>query len=120
MYGRKTLNRHAALMNRMAQVLGINLTERMIRGKISGEEWREAVVRCTNCSDPGECMHWLAEHAEAGTDPNARPVAEAPSYCTNKMMMARLRRQITEEELTEDLMPENVAEGEGDGYPGKC
>lgn len=107
MYGRKTLNRHAALMNRMAQVLGINLTERMLLGKISGDEWRAAVVRCTNCSEPGECLHWLAEHAEAGTDPNAPPISEAPPYCSNKMMMARLRRQITEE----DLAPESVNEG---------
>ncbi|MFD2174487.1 DUF6455 family protein [Rhodobacter lacus] len=120
MYGRKTLNRHAALMNRMAQVLGINLTERMIAGKISGEEWREAVVRCTNCSDPGECMHWLAEHAEAGTDPNAPPIAAAPSYCTNKMMMARLRRQIVEEDQAEEPVPGSGVEGESDGYPGKC
>ncbi|PTV96338.1 hypothetical protein C8J27_102132 [Rhodobacter aestuarii] len=103
MYGRKTLNRHASLMNRMAQVLGINLTEMMIRGKISGDEWREAVVRCASCSEPGECLHWLAEHAEAGVDRNAAPMSDTPGYCTNRMMMARLRHQRAEDELATEV-----------------
>lgn len=95
MQGRKTLNRHAALMNRMAQALGINLTEMMLQGKLGGDEWREAVVRCANCPEPAECLHWLTERGE---DPGrSRPAASAPDYCTNREMMAQLRDALAEE-----------------------
>jgi len=105
MHGRKTLNRHAALMNRMAQTLGINLTEMMIRGQLGGEDWRAAVVRCADCAEPTECLHWLTERGEAGT---GRGAAEtAPEYCTNREMMARLREQLAQRELQDAL-----AEGE--------
>ncbi|MDF2141580.1 DUF6455 family protein [Paenirhodobacter sp. CAU 1674] len=88
MFGARTLNRHAALMNRMAEVLGVDLTEAMAKGQLSGEGWREAVVRCTSCDDPTACQHWLAGH---DGDEGA---AEAPDYCNNRLMMARLRQAI--------------------------
>ncbi len=91
MYGRKLLNRHAALVNRMAQLAGVNLTELILRGRFSGEEWREAVVRCTSCSAPDACLDWLADHAERPGTMQSEPAELTPSYCANRMMMARLR-----------------------------
>lgn len=100
MLGRKTLNRHAALMNRMAQALGVNLTEMMLQGKLGGEDWREAVVRCAGCAEPTECLHWLsARDDESG---RARQAAEAPDYCANREMMARLRAALTTEQVLAD------------------
>lgn len=110
MFGLKTLNRHAALMNRMAQVLGVDLTHMMAAGRMSGEEWREAVVRCACCDDPAACQHWLAQcpAPELCTD-QTRPDA-APQYCNNREMMAQLRVMLAEEtQLAEAL------EGENDG-----
>jgi len=98
MFGLKKLNRHAALMNRMAQVLGVDLTEAMAQGQLSGEEWREAVVRCTGCDDPTACIHWLADHDAPEDHGGAATAHEAPGYCNNRLMMARLRAIMTEED----------------------
>lgn len=97
MFGLKTLNRHAALMNRMAQVLGVDLTAMMAKGKLSGEDWREAVVRCASCCDPAACQHWLSEHPAPETRGGAASDDLAPDYCNNREMMARLRAMMAEE-----------------------
>lgn len=97
MFGARTLNRHAALMNRMAQVLGVDLTEAMAQNLLSGEDWRGAVVRCTGCSDPEGCQHWLAAH-DAPEDHDGAATAEAaPHFCNNRLMMARLAEAIAVE-----------------------
>lgn len=92
MFGAKTINRHAALMNRMAETLGVDLTEAIADGRLPAEAWREAVVRCTGCSDPEGCQHWLAEHAEDEPAP-----AAAPGYCRNRDLMQSLRLALAEE-----------------------
>lgn len=99
MFGRKTLNRHAALMNRMAQVLGVDLTAALARRKLSSEEWREAVVRCTSCDDPAACLHWLSEQSAPEDHPGAASAEGAPDYCNNRVMMARLRQMLAEDGL---------------------
>ena len=104
MHGRKTLNRHAALMNRMGQALGVNLTEMMLQGKLGGEDWRAAVVRCADCPEPTECLHWLSAHDDESGP--ARPAAAAPPYCTNRDMMARLRATLAQDQV--------LANAEGD------
>jgi hypothetical protein len=103
MDGRKTLNRHAALMNRMGQALGVNLTEMMIRGQLSGEDWREAVVRCSGCTAPDNCLHWLTERSDAGL--HRSPAA--PEYCTNREMIVRLRDRLADQ----DMMLAEAVEG---------
>jgi len=96
MFGLKTLNRHAALVNRMAQVLGVDLTEAMSKGKLSGEDWCEAVVRCTGCTAPETCMAWLSERP-APEDIEGPAAEAAPHYCNNRLMLARLRDALGEE-----------------------
>lgn len=103
MFGAKTINRHAALMNRMAETLGVDLSAAIAEGRLPAEAWREAVVRCTGCSDPEGCQHWLAEHAEpeaqtgaqTGTQTGTRTEV-APGYCRNKDLMQSLRLAVAE------------------------
>lgn len=79
----RTLNRHAALVSRMAETLGLDLTQVMREGRLQSEAWRDAVLDCTCCTAPEACMAWLAERHETG--------AEAPpDYCRNAGLMARL------------------------------
>ncbi len=77
MSGARTLNCHAALMGRMASVLGVDLTEAIATGRMSSEEWRGAVVSCTACADPRGCAEWLSHQ-------NERADAKAPAYCCNQ------------------------------------
>ena len=91
MFGHRTIQRHAAMMNRMAEVQGLDLTTAIHEGALSGEDWREAVVRCTGCAEPEACLAWLGAHQppeEAG-DAGAPP----PAYCANRDLLARLRQE---------------------------
>lgn len=71
----------------MADVLGVDLMGAIARGGIAGEDWRDAVLRCTCCDDPDACMHWLAEQT------NAAPKA-APAMCRNAALFNTLREQV--------------------------
>ena len=85
MQNRDTLKRHAALVDRMATVLGIDLEEAALAGRLRFDEIADAVLRCTGCSGArsyaGSC-----EGSAAG------PVGAvaAPPYCENREMFARL------------------------------
>lgn len=85
MFAARTINRHVALLNTMAGTLGVDLTGAMATGSFQPEAWRGAVLRCTGCSDPDGCQHWLAEHAETGA-------GAAPDFCRNADLLARLKR----------------------------
>ena len=91
MFGAKTINRHAALMNRMAETLGVDLGTAIADGRLPAEGWREAVVRCTGCSDPEGCQHWLSEHSVDENPPEA-----APGYCRNRDLMHSLRTALAD------------------------
>jgi hypothetical protein len=78
------LDRHADLVNRMAETVGADLGDAAIRGQIRPEEMRSAVLRCTACDSVEECGHWLDDHAEGA--------AAAPGYCRNKATLDRLAK----------------------------
>lgn len=84
MFAALTLNRHAALMNRMANTMGVDLTQAIATGALSGEGWRDAVERCARCAEPDHCMMFLAEH-------DSRSLEAAPDYCANAAQMEKLR-----------------------------
>ncbi|WP_417808606.1 DUF6455 family protein [Thioclava sp.] len=89
----RSLNRHAAMMNRMAQVMRVDLTAEMAQGRMSGEDWKDALVRCTGCTQPKACTLWLSEH-----DPEYKPsVAAPPPYCENRLMIKQLRAEVAAE-----------------------
>lgn len=82
MQNRTVLRRHARLMDNMAETLGLDLEEAAMRGTLPMEEIADAVLSCTNCSNPGHCETWLTEHAD-GAD-------ATPGYCRNKELFADL------------------------------
>jgi pyrroloquinoline quinone (PQQ) biosynthesis protein C len=69
-------DKHADLVNRMAETLGVDLAEEMLKGNLPPQDIRSTVMACMGCREPGACAEWLEAHPE-GSD-------AAPSYCCNK------------------------------------
>lgn len=82
MLNRKTLKRHADLLDRMAGQVGLDLEEEVYRGRMQFDEIADAVLRCTGCSNPDHCAGWL-DTAEAREDP--------PGYCRNASLFRSLK-----------------------------
>jgi hypothetical protein len=82
MFGARKLTLHANLVSEMGRVTGADLGEALVRGDLTAEGLRTAVVRCTGCADADGCAHWLAEHAEGAEAP--------PSVCENGDLFRRL------------------------------
>ena len=66
------LKHHVTLLDRTA-------------GGMSMDELSDAVLRCTECSNPGHCAGWLAERSE--------PAANTPGYCRNRDLLHRLQAE---------------------------
>lgn len=79
----REINHHAMLVNRMAETLGLDLTRALDEGRLSSETWRDAVIACTGCEKPCDCLSWLNRAA-------AEPVAHAPDYCRNDALFTEL------------------------------
>ena len=77
-------DKHAELVNRMAETLGVDLAEEMLRGNLPPQDLRSTVLNCMSCREAGACEAWLAEHPE-GAD-------AAPGYCRNKERLTALAR----------------------------
>ncbi len=82
--GQNILKRHAALVDRMATTLGVDLEEATMRGDMPMDDLAEVVLRCTGCSNPDGCTSWLGDHATSGAE-------HAPGYCRNASMLEGLR-----------------------------
>lgn len=82
MLSKDQIKRHAILMDRMAGARGLDMEEQVLRGNISSAEVADAVLSCTNCSNPGDCARWLEAHADGA--------AESPSYCRNEGLFGDL------------------------------
>ncbi|SLN23108.1 hypothetical protein ROJ8625_00917 [Roseivivax jejudonensis] len=82
MLSRDVLKRHAALVDRMSDTLGIDLEERALRGDVQIPEINDAVLACAGCSQPYACESWLAKMAA--------PQPAPPEYCRNADLFARL------------------------------
>lgn len=74
---------HQHLLDRMADILGLDLDLEVDLTRLSRSQLNRAVLKCTECPDPGGCELWLEEHA-AGSD-------EAPHICRNKALLEHLR-----------------------------
>jgi hypothetical protein len=77
------LDRHADLVNRMADTVGADLGEALLKGTLSGQGLRAAVLNCCRCEGGGECPDWLEAHAQGAE--------EAPDYCRNRALLAGLK-----------------------------
>ncbi len=71
-----TIKRHAVLVDRMADTLGLDLEEKVLEGLLDPMSLSDAVLRCTGCSDTKGCNLWLDAHLETGA-------ATAPVMCRN-------------------------------------
>ena len=78
-----TLRRHAALVDRMATRLGIDLEESVLHGELEFGELAEVVIRCTDCSNPEGCKKWLDSQPSVKED--------MPDYCVNKETLKALQ-----------------------------
>ena len=80
MQSRATLKRHAALVDDMAHARGIDLEEQIMRGKLTVSELEDAVLRCTACTSPETCAHWLGNREDT----------ETPAFCRNSGLFRTL------------------------------
>ncbi len=85
MQSEKNLRKHAALVDHMAQTLGVDLEEQALRGNVSISEIDDAVLRCTGCTQPETCAHWL--ETRQGVE------ASTPDYCRNAELFTSLQRE---------------------------
>lgn len=77
------LDHHGNLMHRMAETVHADVSDAMMRGRISGQDIRNAVFACVGCEGGAECPDWLEAHADGAED--------TPDYCRNREMLARIR-----------------------------
>lgn len=74
------------LMGRMVRKLGY--TDRLAELPDAARVLRRAAQRCQTCAQPEACAHWLAENETA---------EEAPAYCRNQDLFARMNDRIEAE-----------------------
>jgi hypothetical protein len=83
MQSQDKIKRHASLVDNMASTLGIDLEEKTMQGRLEPDDLADAVLRCTGCTDPGDCERWLSEQ---------NTVQQAtPSYCRNQPLFKELK-----------------------------
>lgn len=86
MSGSSKYDDHSELVERMAEVLGVDLTEEMMAGRWTPEDMQGAVSRCLGCTDPAHCKGWLQD--------NATGASETPGYCRNKDLLEAMRAKL--------------------------
>ena len=84
MFGFARYDRHAGLVSRMAETLGIDLAEEAQRGNLPPEALRGTVHNCLGCRRADGCEHWLEVHSGGAV--------AAPGYCRNAELLAVLAR----------------------------
>ena len=76
------LKRHAALVDRMAISLGIDLEEKALRAEVSMDDLSELVFQCARCSNPDHCDQRM--QVERSAD-------HPPGYCRNSDVLMALK-----------------------------
>ena len=75
---------HERLMSRMADAQGADLDRAMQFGELSPEDYTDAVLACTGCSDPAGCRTHLQQER-----------AGIPGFCRNRGMIERIAANVT-------------------------
>ncbi|MDK3072312.1 DUF6455 family protein [Sedimentitalea sp. JM2-8] len=73
------IRRHAALLDRMADAVGLDLQDLAISGRMSMDNLASAVLRCANCAHPDRCSEWLRADTRS-----------LPEFCLNKLELQEL------------------------------
>ncbi|MFT4959581.1 MAG: hypothetical protein ACI92Z_000657 [Paracoccaceae bacterium] len=84
MHDRSVLKRHAALVDQMAETLGVDLQKVALSGELLIDEISDAVLSCADCSHPDSCQGWTGEHKDGAT--------QTPDYCRNREMFHSFRQ----------------------------
>jgi len=82
MLGKATLKRHAALVDRMAETVGVDLEQAIMEGRMTTDQLSDAVLTCTGCSEAEACARWLATQDQTAET--------TPDYCRNTETFLRL------------------------------
>lgn len=77
------LDRHADLVNRMADTVGVDMGQALLDGRLTGQDLRSMVTSCCACDGAADCPGWMDAHA--GGAPSA------PDYCNNRDRLGQLR-----------------------------
>ena len=75
------IEKHAVLVGRMSDTLGVDLVGASMDGGAPETTLRTAIYGCMGCKETDACEEWLASHETA---------SEAPDYCRNKRLLDRL------------------------------
>ncbi len=75
------ISKHADLFEAMANKLGVR--ERIFELNDAAAVYRRANMRCLSCGHAEVCSQWLESETDA---------EEAPDFCRNKTLFARLER----------------------------
>ncbi|MCG7573489.1 DUF6455 family protein [Phaeobacter sp. CNT1-3] len=92
------LVRTVDLMPRLAQRLGINWQNRIDRDPYGAAEYRDALMRCAQCSNDGACRRWI-EQVHTAEAP--------PDYCANHALLLRLRDETRAEAAKTTAEPQD-------------
>ncbi|MEM1077765.1 MAG: DUF6455 family protein [Pseudomonadota bacterium] len=78
----RVLRKHASLVDRMSDRVGVDLEEAVLRGEISPDLIPDLVLRCTTCTNPESCARLLK---------TTSTLDSAPSYCRNREAFEKLQ-----------------------------
>lgn len=76
------LKHHAALVDRMANIRGIDLEEASMRAGFTPDDLADMVQQCAGCAQPDTCVEWMSRQTGA--------VSETPPYCRNTEVFKKL------------------------------
>lgn len=82
MLGKATLKRHAELVDKMADTVGVDLEQAIMEGRMTTDQLSDVVLTCTGCSEVESCARWLAAQDQTAAD--------TPDYCRNTETFQRL------------------------------
>jgi hypothetical protein len=76
------IRHHFWMSQTMAKVTGVDLAHAVHSGRVTQEDWAEAVTRCRACGWAASCQDWMASLGET--------TVEAPAECANAALFQRL------------------------------
>jgi len=75
--------KHAALVDRMAGLHGIDLEELVLRGQMGAGVLCDLVLRCSGCENPEGCSAWMSTQLA--------PIENGPAICRNSDLFSLLK-----------------------------
>jgi hypothetical protein len=76
-------DKHTALMQSMAEKVGVDWNELVAENPEMANSFRHASLTCAQCKKAGECVEWQAEHDHE---------EHAPDYCLNRQLLDKLHK----------------------------